>query len=106
MYGLSYLASKSAHVLLKRRWRVARKKEHLVSRSGMMPTRTVEVFQSQHGRWMVKSDGDDEKSTYPSRTDAIAAGVHRAMADDAVLLIHGADSTESRLDFSGSSSPS
>jgi hypothetical protein len=70
-----------------------------------MPTRTVEVLQSQHSHWMVKSDGDDVKSTYPSRADAIAAGVHRAIEEDALLLIHGADSTESRLDFSGCSPP-
>jgi len=39
--------------------------------------------------------------TYLSRGAVIAAGVHMAQTEDAILLIHGIDDTLKDLDFEG-----
>ncbi|WP_316150593.1 DUF2188 domain-containing protein [Cupriavidus sp. BIC8F] len=65
-----------------------------------MSTTSVRVFPTEEGLWAVQSDATDSHHvTYPSRGAAIAAGVHMALADDAILMIHGIDDTLSELDF-------
>ncbi|CAM2989974.1 DUF2188 domain-containing protein [Cupriavidus taiwanensis] len=54
-----------------------------------MTTITVQIRPTEDARWTVEVDGVPQFTTYPSRDLAIAAGVQMAMANDAVLLIHG-----------------
>lgn len=65
-----------------------------------MATTSVEVFPSEDGHWAVQADAPGSPHLdYPSRAEAIAAGVQMAMAEDAVLMIHGIDDRLSELDF-------
>ncbi len=64
-----------------------------------MSITTVRVLLTQDAHWAVDSDDPNgRRINYPSRGAAIAAGVHMAMTEDAVLLIHGIDDM-SELDF-------
>ncbi|WP_454752904.1 DUF2188 domain-containing protein [Cupriavidus necator] len=65
-----------------------------------MSVSTVQVTISNAGRWAVEADDGREPVTYPSRAAAVAAGVHLAVAEDAVLMIHGVSEEPSAIDFS------
>ncbi|QUN29564.1 DUF2188 domain-containing protein [Cupriavidus sp. KK10] len=64
-----------------------------------MSTSTVHIFPDED-RWAVETDDGRQRVTYPSRGAAIAAGVQIAMAEDAVLMIHGVNEEPSAIDFS------
>lgn len=64
-----------------------------------MTTITVQVLLTDDARWAVEIDGVAQYTTYASRNAAIAAGVHMAMENDAVLMIHGIGKPKSTLDF-------
>ncbi|WP_427313112.1 DUF2188 domain-containing protein [Cupriavidus sp. H39] len=64
-----------------------------------MATITVQVRPTEDARWAVEIDGVEQPTTYPSRNAAIAAGVHRAIEHDALLMIHGVGTKDSELDF-------
>ncbi|CAG9179610.1 hypothetical protein LMG23992_04018 [Cupriavidus laharis] len=50
----------------------------------------VRVILTEESRWAVETDDlSRTRVIYPSRGAAIAAGVHMAIAEDAVLMIHG-----------------
>ena len=60
----------------------------------------VRVFLTKDGKWAVQLDAaDSAPTTYRSQGEAIAAGVRMAMANDAVLAIHGLNEPPTELDF-------
>ncbi|MGN5480213.1 DUF2188 domain-containing protein (plasmid) [Cupriavidus basilensis] len=59
------------------------------TRSVRMPVTTVRVMLTEKAHWAVERDDGRERFTYPSKGAAIAAGVHIAMAEDALLTIDG-----------------
>ncbi|WP_454743953.1 DUF2188 domain-containing protein [Cupriavidus necator] len=65
-----------------------------------MSALTVRVRFTNEARWAVETDDGRECVTYPSRGAAIAAGVQIAMAEEAVLMIHGANEELGAIDFS------
>jgi hypothetical protein len=66
-----------------------------------MSTSTVQVMLTEESRWAVETDDPrGTRLTFPSRSEAIAAGIHMAMEQDAVLMIHGAADEPCGLDFS------
>lgn len=65
-----------------------------------MSITTVQVVLTEDSRWAIETDDSSgTRVTYPSRGAAIAAGVHMAMAQDAVLMIHGVEDESSEIDF-------
>ncbi|AVA33664.1 redox-sensitive bicupin YhaK (pirin superfamily) [Cupriavidus metallidurans] len=64
-----------------------------------MPVTTVRVMLTDEAHWAVETDDGRERFTYPSKGAAIAAGVHIAMAEDALLMIDGVNEEPSALDF-------
>ncbi|MNL63112.1 hypothetical protein D3C87_1872050 [compost metagenome] len=65
-----------------------------------MSVNTVQVVLTEECRWAVETDDPSgTRVTYPSRGAAIAAGVQMAMAQDAVLTIHGVENEPSEIDF-------
>ncbi|WP_427309022.1 DUF2188 domain-containing protein [Cupriavidus sp. H39] len=64
-----------------------------------MTTITVQVRLTDDARWTVEIDGVEQYTTYPTRNAAIAAGVHMAMENDAVLMIHRVGRKNSEIDF-------
>ncbi len=60
---------------------------------------TVHVMPAADGQWTVEGDKDPERRSYASRSEAIAAGVHKALENEAVLLILGRTHERSELDF-------
>lgn len=57
-----------------------------------MSIKAVQVVLTEESRWAVETDAPGRtRVIYPSRGAAIAAGVHMAIAEDAVLMIHGID---------------
>ncbi|WP_439673174.1 DUF2188 domain-containing protein (plasmid) [Cupriavidus necator] len=54
-----------------------------------MSIKAVQVVLTEESRWAVETDDPSTRVTYPSRGAAIAAGVHMAIAEDAILMIHG-----------------
>ena len=65
-----------------------------------MSVSTVQVTVTNEGRWAVMADDGGEPITYPSRGAAIAAGLHLAVTEDTVLMIHGISKEPSPIDFS------
>ncbi|NSX15965.1 DUF2188 domain-containing protein [Cupriavidus taiwanensis] len=70
-----------------------------------MATITVQVRLTDDERWKVEVDGVEQYTTYPSRNAAIAAGVHMAMQNDAVLMIQRVGRKDSEFDFRNSLMP-
>ncbi|CAG2147465.1 hypothetical protein LMG31506_03635 [Cupriavidus yeoncheonensis] len=67
---------------------------------------SVQVFQTEAGRWSVKSDAPGANVVdYASQGDAIAAAVRMAMAEGALLTIHAAEDARSEIDFAGCCAP-
>ncbi|WP_340524554.1 DUF2188 domain-containing protein [Cupriavidus necator] len=65
-----------------------------------MSITTVQVVLTEESRWAIETDDPSgTRVTYPSRGAAIAAGVHMAMEQDAVLMIHGVEDEPSEIDF-------
>ncbi|WP_265923176.1 DUF2188 domain-containing protein [Cupriavidus nantongensis] len=60
---------------------------------------TVHVMPAADGEWTVEDDKDAERASYASRAEAIAAGVHKALENEAVLLILGRTNARSEFDF-------
>lgn len=66
-----------------------------------MSNKIVQVVLTEESRWAVQTDNlIGTRVIYPSRGAAIAAGVQLAMAEDALLMIHGVSDKPSALDFS------
>ncbi|RDK11415.1 DUF2188 domain-containing protein [Cupriavidus lacunae] len=71
-----------------------------------MSISTVQVLLTEESQWAVETDDPRiTRLTYQSRREAIAAGVHMAMEQDAVLMIHGAADDPCGLDFRGCNAP-
>lgn len=71
-----------------------------------MSITTVRVLRADDASWVIETDAPNGKRVaYPCRGAAIAAGVHLAMQEDAVLMIHGVGEQKSEFDFSGDESP-
>ncbi|CAG9167424.1 hypothetical protein LMG23992_00806 [Cupriavidus laharis] len=67
---------------------------------------SIQVFQTEAGQWSVRSDEPGAGHVdYPSLGAAIAAGVHMAMAEGALLTIHAVNDAKSEIDFAGCSMP-
>uniref|UniRef100_UPI003F4972AF DUF2188 domain-containing protein n=1 Tax=Cupriavidus yeoncheonensis TaxID=1462994 RepID=UPI003F4972AF len=65
-----------------------------------MSIKTVQVVLTGESRWAVETDDlAGTRVSCPSRGAAIAAGVHMAMAEHALLMIHGVNDELSALDF-------
>jgi len=55
-----------------------------------MSTSIIKVLFSSDDRWSVESNG--ERTAYACRSAAISAAVHRAIKEDALLMIYERDS--------------
>ncbi|WP_432258627.1 DUF2188 domain-containing protein [Cupriavidus sp. TMH.W2] len=66
-----------------------------------MSISTVQVVPTEESRWVVETDDPSmTRLSYATRRAAIAAGVHMAMEQDAVLMIQGTGEP-CGLDFRG-----
>ncbi|BDB29051.1 DUF2188 domain-containing protein (plasmid) [Cupriavidus sp. P-10] len=64
-----------------------------------MNVATVQVIPADEGQWKVEGDESEDRTTYSTRAEAIAAGVHMALENEAVLLILSRTRERRELDF-------
>ncbi|MBP0618640.1 DUF2188 domain-containing protein [Cupriavidus consociatus] len=64
-----------------------------------MTVTTIHVVPVDGGQWAVEGDETGPETTYGSRAEAIAAGVHKALENEAILLILGRSRERSEPDF-------
>lgn len=64
-----------------------------------MTVATIQVVPTAEGQWTVEGDESRDRTTYASRAEAIAAGVHKALENEAVLFILGRTPERAEFDF-------